>query len=66
ARTIEETGMDRAMIEERLEQFRLQHAAGEERLKALDAQIAEVKRTQLRILGAIGVLEEMLQEQAQG
>ncbi len=40
--------MDRAMIEERLEQFRLQHAAATERLKALDAQIAEVKRTQLR------------------
>lgn len=55
--------MDRKLLEERLDLLKREHVAGEERLKALDTQIAEQKRTQLRFAGAIQVLEELLREQ---
>ncbi len=51
------------MLEERIALLKREHVAGEERLKTLDSQLAELKRTQLRIAGAIQVLEELMQEQ---
>ena len=54
--------MDWKLLEERLALLKREHVAGEERLKTLDSQIAALKRTQLRIAGAIQVLEELMRE----
>ncbi len=47
-------------IESRLQQLRAEFNMGQEKLRQLEAEAAEVRSTLLRISGAIQVLEELL------
>ena len=46
---------------QRITQLRAEYEAGEQQLAALEAREADLKKTMLRISGAIQVLEELLQ-----
>lgn len=49
---------------ERLEQLRAELEKGRQKMQSLDRERQEVRDTMLRISGAIRVLEEMLQQNA--
>jgi septal ring factor EnvC (AmiA/AmiB activator) len=56
--------MQTDQLQKRLAELKLEHAAGEQQLKALEDRAKELRNTMARIGGAIQVLEELLQEQA--
>jgi hypothetical protein len=52
-------------MNERLRQLRGELEKGQQRMQALDRERQEIRDTMLRISGAIRVLEEMIQQDAE-
>lgn len=59
-----ETDIGRADLERRLQELKLELATGQAQLASLDQKRRETSETMLRIVGAIQVLEELLQSTA--
>jgi predicted nuclease with TOPRIM domain len=55
----------REQLQTRLEELKKEFETGQNRLRELEAEMAYVRETMLRISGAIQVLEQMLQESDQ-
>jgi predicted nuclease with TOPRIM domain len=55
----------REQLQTRLEELKKEFETGQNRLRELEAEMAYVRETMLRISGAIQVLEQMLQESEQ-
>jgi predicted nuclease with TOPRIM domain len=55
----------REQIQTRLEELKKEFETGQNRLRELEAEMAYVRETMLRISGAIQVLEQMLQDSEQ-
>jgi len=54
------------MIQQRLQELRLEYARGQAQMKVLERQERELSETLLRISGAIQVLEELLAREKAG
>ncbi|MEZ4660539.1 MAG: hypothetical protein R2911_23530 [Caldilineaceae bacterium] len=55
----------REQLEKRLDALKAEYASGQKMLTDLEVRQAELQQTMLRISGAIQVLEEMLQAEAE-
>ena len=54
------------MIQQRMQELRLEYARGQAQMKVLERQERELSETLLRISGAIQVLEELLADEKAG
>ena len=55
----------REQLQCRLEDLKREYEAGQTRLRELETETAYVRETMLRISGAIQVIQEMLEKEAQ-